>query len=133
MGNSLMLEIAQAIAWHTGRWNKGRTPNLLGDGQPKGTRFAHRISREIKEKMVTPAERGEPRNYKSLLQKVPNSAVIRKQWLTRHGSNFFRSTLTKKKVAGRVAALSDDKQKFNALSDYQNPRIPASSGWEVQS
>lgn len=38
----------------------------------------------------------------------------------------------KKKVAGRVAALSDDKQKFIALNEYQNPLNLASAGWEVR-
>ena len=83
--------------------------------------------------LATPAERGEPKKFNSLPTKVPNSAVIRDQWLTRHGSNFFESLPAKKKVAGRVAALSDDKQKFNAIPDYQKPQNPASSGWEVQS
>lgn len=83
--------------------------------------------------LATPAERGESRNYNSLTRKVPNSAVIRNQWLARHGSNFSGSTPAKKKVAGRVAALSDDKQKFNALPDYQNLGNPASSGSEVLS
>lgn len=40
---------------------------------------------------------------------------------------------SKEKVAGRVAAPSDDKQKFIAVPNYQNPRNPASSGSEVLS
>ena len=87
---------------------------------------------ERTEDLATPAERGEPSSFSSLPRKVPNSAVIRNQRLTRGGSNFSGSTLTKKKVAGRVAALSDDKQKFNALPDYQKPWNPASSGSEVR-
>jgi hypothetical protein len=82
--------------------------------------------------LATPAERGELRSFKNLPRKVPNAAVIRNQWLTRNGSNFSGNTPAKKKVAGRVAALSDDKQKFNARPDYQNRRNPASSGSEVQ-
>ncbi len=83
--------------------------------------------------LATPAERGEPRNYNNLPRKVPNRPIIRNQWLTWQGSNFSGDLPTKKKVAGRVAALSDDKQKFNALPDYQNLGNPASSGSEVRS
>jgi hypothetical protein len=82
--------------------------------------------------MATPAERGEFRSINALAGKVPTSAVIRNQGLTRRGSNFLEWPTPKKKVAGRVAALSDDKQKFIAQSDYQNPLNPASAGWEVQ-
>ena len=44
-----------------------------------------------------------------------------------------RSFRQKKKVAGRVAALSDDTKKFIALSDYQKLQNLASSGQEVRS
>lgn len=82
--------------------------------------------------LVTPAERDEPRSFRSLAEKVPNSGVIRNQWLTKHGSNFSGGLQTKKKIVGRVAALSDDKQKFKAPLAYQNPLNPASSGCEVR-
>jgi len=83
--------------------------------------------------LVTPTERGEPRSFISLVEKVPNSAVIKNQWLTKHGSNFSGGLQTKKKIVGRVAALSDDTQKFKGPFEYQNPRNPASSGCEVRS
>ncbi len=44
-----------------------------------------------------------------------------------------RSFRQKKKVAGRVAALSDDTKKFIASSDYQKLQNLASSGQEVRS
>ena len=68
--------------------------------------------------MATLTKRGKLRTISYLNQKVPTFAVISNQCLTRWGSNFSVTTPTKKKVAGRVAALSDDKQKFIALSKY---------------
>ncbi|PIE12481.1 MAG: hypothetical protein CSA68_12585 [Rhodobacterales bacterium] len=44
-----------------------------------------------------------------------------------------RSFRQKKKVAGRVAALSDDTKKLIASSEYQKPQNLASSGQEVRS
>jgi hypothetical protein len=48
------------------------------------------------------------------------------------GSNFLGDRRSKKKVAGRVAGLSDDKKKFITQLEYQNPLNPASLGWEVK-
>jgi len=108
------------------------------DGKPNGPfckllQNSLRTSHIFQVFLATPAERGEPRIFKSLPRRVPNSPIIRNQWLTWHGSNFSGDLPTKKKVAGRVAALSDDKQKFIALPDYQNLGNPASSGSEVLS
>jgi hypothetical protein len=80
-------------------------------------------------RLAIPAERGEPRSFSSLPRKVPSSAVIRNQRLTRRGSNCSGASLPKKKVAGKVAAFADDKQKFIAFPEYQIGRYLAS--WTV--
>lgn len=84
-------------------------------------------------KMATPAERGEFRSINSLDGKVPTYAVIRNQWLTRCSSNFSSGLPPKKKIAGGVAAPSDEKQKFIAPSDYQIAATLASQTVGVRS
>ena len=83
--------------------------------------------------MATPAERGEFRSINSLDGKVPTYAVIRNQWLTGCSSNFFGGRTLKKKIAGGVAAPSDEKQKFIASFDYQIATALASQTVGVQS
>ncbi|PZX15445.1 hypothetical protein LX82_00074 [Celeribacter halophilus] len=66
----------------------------------------------------------------------PDTLVL---WVLRGGCRRLESLLPhrsvhwEKKVAGRVAALSDDTQKFIALFGYQKSRYFASSGQEVWS
>jgi len=85
------------------------------------------------ERLATPAERGEFRSINALAGKVPTYAVIRNQWLTLRGSNFFGGRTLKKKIAGGVAAPSDEIQKFIASSDYQIAAALASKTVGVRS